>query len=165
MSKCPVKPLRISAASVILVMSAIVFSGWAGGASSAVTAAAPAPTGTAPRVQTVASGLVHPWAVALLADGRFIVSDRPGRLRIVDVKVNGQRGASIAGLPAIAASGQGGLLGYRDRIELENGQVVAEHKLLERDGARIRDVRQGPDGLLYVLTDAPNGRLLRLLPP
>ena len=163
MSKCPVKPLRISAASVILVMSAIVFSGWAGGASSAVTAAAPAPTGTAPRVQTVASGLVHPWAVAPLADGRFIASDRPGRLRIVGV--NGQRCAPIAGLPAIAASGQGGLLGYRDRIELKNGQVVAEHKLLERDGARIRDVRQGPDGLLYVLTDAPNGRLLRLLPP
>jgi glucose/arabinose dehydrogenase len=57
--------------------------------------------------------------------------------------------------------------GYLDRIELSapfKGQVVREHKLLEDGGERIRDVRQGPDGLLYVLTDSPRGRLLRLLP-
>jgi glucose/arabinose dehydrogenase len=53
---------------------------------------------------------------------------------------------------------------YLDRIELKDGQVVAEHKLLEDLGERIRDVRQGPDGLLYLLTDSPNGRLIRLLP-
>ncbi len=52
---------------------------------------------------------------------------------------------------------------YLDRIELKDGQVVAEHKLLEDLGQRIRDVRQGPDGLLYVLTDNANGRLIRLL--
>ncbi|WP_255249929.1 PQQ-dependent sugar dehydrogenase [Polaromonas sp. AET17H-212] len=44
------------------------------------------------------------------------------------------------------------------------GKVVREHKLLEGGGERIRDVRQGPDGLLYVLTDSPRGRLLRLQP-
>ncbi len=56
--------------------------------------------------------------------------------------------------------------GYLNRIELSEpfkGRVVREHKLLE-GGDRIRDVRQGPDGLLYVLTDSPSGRLLRLLP-
>ena len=53
---------------------------------------------------------------------------------------------------------------YLDRIELKDGQVVAEHKLLEDVGQRIRDVRQGPDGLLYVLTDSPSGKLIRLLP-
>ena len=53
---------------------------------------------------------------------------------------------------------------YLDRIELKDGQVVAEHKLLEDLGQRIRDVRQGPDGLLYVVTDSPSGKLLRLLP-
>jgi glucose/arabinose dehydrogenase len=56
--------------------------------------------------------------------------------------------------------------GYLNRIELEQpfkGKVVREHKLLEGAG-RIRDVRQGPDGLLYVLTDSPQGRLLRLQP-
>ena len=53
---------------------------------------------------------------------------------------------------------------YLDRIELKDGQVVAEHKLLEDLGQRIRDVRQGPDGLLYVVTDSPSGKLIRLLP-
>lgn len=57
--------------------------------------------------------------------------------------------------------------GYLNRIELTapfKGKVVREHKLLEGGGERIRDVRQGPDGLLYVLTDSPSGRLLRLQP-
>ena len=57
--------------------------------------------------------------------------------------------------------------GYLDRIELSepfNGKVVSEHKLLTEVGQRVRDVRQGPDGLLYVLTDSSNGKLLRLLP-
>ena len=53
---------------------------------------------------------------------------------------------------------------YLDRIELKDGKVVAEHKLLEDVGQRIRDVRQGPDGLLYVVTDSPSGKLVRLLP-
>jgi len=56
---------------------------------------------------------------------------------------------------------------YLNRIELSapfKGQVVREHKLLDGGGERIRDVRQGPDGLLYVLTDSPRGRLLRLQP-
>lgn len=56
---------------------------------------------------------------------------------------------------------------YLDRIELAapyKGKVVRESKLLADLGQRIRDVRQGPDGLLYVLTDSSNGRMLRLLP-
>ncbi len=42
--------------------------------------------------------------------------------------------------------------------------MVREHRLLADARERIRDVRQGPDGLLYVLTDSAQGRLLRLLP-
>ena len=56
---------------------------------------------------------------------------------------------------------------YLDRIVLTapfKGKVVSEHKLLDKPGERIRDVRQGPDGLLYVLTDSPNGQLIRLQP-
>ncbi|MNQ65448.1 Soluble aldose sugar dehydrogenase YliI precursor [compost metagenome] len=48
------------------------------------------------------------------------------------------------------------------RLELHGDQVVHEERLLEQLDARIRDVRQGPDGYLYVLTDAGNGQLLRL---
>lgn len=56
--------------------------------------------------------------------------------------------------------------GHLSRLELARpfgGQVLREHKLLEGLG-RIRDVRQGPDGLLYVLTDSARGQLLRLVP-
>ncbi|HSX88163.1 MAG TPA: PQQ-dependent sugar dehydrogenase [Pseudomonas sp.] len=48
------------------------------------------------------------------------------------------------------------------RLDLDGERVVHEERLLEELGARIRDVRQGSDGYLYVLTDEANGRLLRL---
>jgi glucose/arabinose dehydrogenase len=91
-------------------------------------------------------------------------------------------------VPSIAPSGmafvtsarygqafQGNLLvgslkfGYLDRIELaqpfgvNGGKVMRESRLLDRVG-RVRDVRQGPDGLIYVLTDGSSGKLIRLLP-
>lgn len=53
---------------------------------------------------------------------------------------------------------------YLNRIELQGGKVVREEKLLQDLRQRIRDVREGPDGLLYVLTDESNGQLIRLLP-
>lgn len=48
------------------------------------------------------------------------------------------------------------------RLQLDGDRVVHEERLLQTLGARVRDVRQGPDGYLYVLTDAPRGQLLRL---
>jgi aldose sugar dehydrogenase len=59
------------------------------------------------RVQTVAQGLEHPWAVAFLLQGRFIVTERPGRMRIVEA--DGKLGAPIAGVPRVATGGQAGL--------------------------------------------------------
>ena len=50
------------------------------------------------------------------------------------------------------------------RLELDQGQVVAEERLLSGEFGRIRDVRQGPDGALYLLTDAAEGQLLKLVP-
>ena len=50
------------------------------------------------------------------------------------------------------------------RLELDGTRVLVEEKLLSSLNARIRDVRQGPDGWLYVLTDGAEGQLLRLLP-
>jgi glucose/arabinose dehydrogenase len=50
------------------------------------------------------------------------------------------------------------------RLELEGTTVVHEERLLGDLKERIRDVRQGPDGHLYLLTDASNGALLRLDP-
>ena len=54
---------------------------------------------------------------------------------------------------------------FLNRVELAGGKVVREERLLGDLGERIRDVRQGPDGYLYVLTDNPKGRLMRLMPP
>ena len=53
---------------------------------------------------------------------------------------------------------------YLDRLELRDGKVVREERLLQDLDQRIRDVREGPDGLLYVLTDERRGQLLRLRP-
>jgi glucose/arabinose dehydrogenase len=60
------------------------------------------------RVETVASGLEHAWGFAFLPDGRILVTERPGRVRIVDR--NGTLSESLGGVPAVAARGQGGLL-------------------------------------------------------
>ena len=50
------------------------------------------------------------------------------------------------------------------RLEINAGQVIHEERLLNGDFGRIRDVRLGPDELIYLLTDSPNGQLLRLEP-
>jgi glucose/arabinose dehydrogenase len=60
------------------------------------------------RIETVASGLEHPWSLAFLPDGRMLVTERPGRLRILDK--DGKLSPPVEGLPAVAAVGQGGLL-------------------------------------------------------
>jgi glucose/arabinose dehydrogenase len=59
-------------------------------------------------VETVARDLQNPWGLAFLPDNRLLVTERPGRLRIVDPE--GNLSAPIGGLPRIAARGQGGLL-------------------------------------------------------
>jgi glucose/arabinose dehydrogenase len=59
-------------------------------------------------VQTFASGLVNPWALAFLPDGRMLVTERPGRIRIVSVE--GQLSPPLKNVPEVFASGQGGLL-------------------------------------------------------
>jgi glucose/arabinose dehydrogenase len=53
---------------------------------------------------------------------------------------------------------------YLARLEVQDGKVVKEEKLLQDLNKRIRDVAEGPDGLLYVLTDEDRGELIRLRP-
>ena len=50
------------------------------------------------------------------------------------------------------------------RLELNGEKVVKEERLLQDLRERIRDVRQGPDGALYLLTDNAAGRILRVAP-
>ena len=58
--------------------------------------------------QTIAQGLAHPWALAFLPDGNFLVTERPGALRVVEPE--GRIRPPVRGVPAVQARGQGGLL-------------------------------------------------------
>ncbi len=60
------------------------------------------------RATNLVVGLEHPWAVAFLPDGRMLVTERPGRLRLAGR--DGQLSPPLAGVPAVLARGQGGLL-------------------------------------------------------
>ena len=75
-----------------------------------------------PRPVTVAHGLVHPWGLAFLPDGRMLVTERPGRLRLVGA--DGRVSPPLAGLPAVDAGGQCGLLDVAvDPRFADNGRV------------------------------------------
>lgn len=60
------------------------------------------------RVETVAEGLKHPWGMVFLPDGRMLVTERPGTLRLVSA--DGSLSDPLSGVPEVVAQGQGGLL-------------------------------------------------------
>jgi glucose/arabinose dehydrogenase len=67
------------------------------------------PSSTGPiAVETVARGLVHPWSLAFLPDGRMLLTERPGRMRIV--MRDGTLSLPLAGVPRVVAYSQAGLL-------------------------------------------------------
>ncbi|GAB2579075.1 PQQ-dependent sugar dehydrogenase [Ramlibacter solisilvae] len=59
------------------------------------------------RGEPVATGLERPWSVAFLPDGRFLVTERPGRMRVVDA--GGKLGPPLGGVPEVVTGGQAGL--------------------------------------------------------
>ena len=69
----------------------------------------PGAGGLAARAVTFTSGLENPWGLAFLPDGRLLVTERPGRMRIVSAD-GSTLSAPLAGVPAVHAAGQGGLL-------------------------------------------------------
>ena len=109
----------------------------------------PQPIAAPLRVDTVARGLERPWALAFLPDGRILVTERPGRLRIVER--NGTLSAPLAGVPAVAARGQGGLLDVAiDPRFAENRLVYISYSEPANDGTAGTAVARGRLG---------NGRL------
>jgi len=123
---------------------------------------APVPAAAAPpsapyRIETVAEGLVHPWALASLPDGRLLVTERPGRLRVLAPMPGGGhalRAEPVAGLPPIYASGQSGLFdvlvdpAFADNgfiyLSFAHGVHAANHLRVVRarfDGTRLHEVR------------------------
>ena len=74
------------------------------------------------RPETVARGLQNPWAVAFLPEGRFLVTERAGRLRVVEP--GGKLGQAVEGLPEVAAGGQGGLLDVVLDADFANNRLL-----------------------------------------
>ncbi|WP_072395979.1 PQQ-dependent sugar dehydrogenase [Hyphomicrobium sp. CS1GBMeth3] len=118
---------------------------------------APEAPKTAVKLTNVVEGLENPWALEFLPDGRMLVTERPGRLRVISK--DGKLGAPITGVPEVMARGQGGLLDvalandYADsgriflsysepRGEGKNGTSVASAKLvLDGDGGALEDFK------------------------
>ena len=105
------------------------------------------------RLESVASGLANPWALAFLPDGRMLVTEREGRLRVVTP--DGTLSEPVSGLPEVSAVGQGGLLdvalhpsfssnrmvylSFAEPREQGNATAVMRGRLSE-DGASLADV-------------------------
>jgi glucose/arabinose dehydrogenase len=102
----------------------------------------PAPAGdTSIRLVTVAEGLEHPWGLAFLPDGRALVTERPGRLRIV--AQDGTVGPALDGVPAVDAKGQGGLLGVALDPDFAGNRLVYLSYAEPRDGGNGTAVARG----------------------
>jgi glucose/arabinose dehydrogenase len=137
------------------------------------------------RVRTVATGLDIPWDIAFLPDGRAFVTERPGRVRLLEADGRLQE-APVARI-AVAHQGEGGLLGLAldpefranqlvylyftgtSGMKLERWQWTGSHLVRQTtlvDGIEAGDIHDsgriafGPDGRLYVATgDAGHPRL------
>ena len=131
------------------------------------------------RVTVVARGLVHPWALAFLPDGSMLVTERPGRLRIVRDGVLDPK--PISGLPEVRAKALGGLQDValhpafaRNRLvyftyikAVENGMgapVVARGRLeggalIDVQDILVTDAREGNSALSARIAFGPDGML------
>lgn len=97
------------------------------------------------RVETVVEGLEHPWAVARLPDGRFLVTERGGRLLLVDAP--GTKPRPVAGVPEVYARGQGGLLDVVLHPDYDkNGWIYLAFAKPVGDGAHTAMVRGRLEG-------------------
>jgi glucose/arabinose dehydrogenase len=130
-----------------------------------------------PKVETVAEGLEIPWEIGFLPDGRALITERPGRVRLLlpDGKLSDKAVANVD----VVADGEGGLLGLAVDPDFETNSFVYLYRTTERgnevaryrlDGTRLREqativqdipaggvhdggrIRFGPDKKLYVST-------------
>ncbi len=93
-------------------------------------------------VVTVAEGLVNPWALAFLPDGRMLVTEKPGRLRVVTA--DGKLSEPVAGLPPVDARGQGGLLDVAlDPGFATNGLIYWSYAEPQSDGSNNTAAARG----------------------
>lgn len=141
------------------IAGAVAIALWAGLAGSSMPAAALDTTTVKTEagdveVTTLASGLVHPWGIAQLPDGRLLVTEQPGRLKIVSE--DGGVSEPIDGVPQVDARNQGGLLDvtldpafeqnrrvymtYAEPAADGTNSTAAARGVLSQDGTRLENV-------------------------
>ncbi len=130
-------------------------------------------------VETFARGLVYPWSLAFLPDGRMLVTEKPGRMRIVSR--DGQLSPPLAGVPGVYSNGQPGLLDViidRDfagsrtiyfcySVNRGGTAAIARARLNDGEAPRLDDVKliftqEGPGGSNNYgcrIVQAPDGNL------
>lgn len=92
------------------------------------------------QVDVVTSGLRSPWGLAFLPEGRFLVTERGGKLRVVEA--DGRIGEPIKGVPQVHAQGQGGLLDViLDPNFADNRTIYLSYAGKDRNGARTTVMR------------------------
>ncbi len=135
------------------------------------------------RIETVAGGLVHPWSLAFLPDGRMLVTERPGRMRIITR--GGELSRPLLGVPNVYAHSQAGLMDvildkdfqrnrmihfcYAEpaddgaRIAVAHGRLVEENRMTRLAAVQTIFRQRGPvSGGLNIgcrMTQAPDGNL------
>jgi glucose/arabinose dehydrogenase len=135
---------------LVLAVSAFLIVSHAAGATDAVFASSAGNL----KVQTVASGLVHPWSLAFLPDGRMLVAERPGRLRII--AADGRLSPPLGNVPKVYAVSQAGLMDillardfaqsrtifvcYAEAAEGGGRIAVLRARLIEDESPRLDDV-------------------------
>ena len=93
-------------------------------------------------VVTVTEGLVNPWGLAFLPDGKMLVTEKPGRLRVVSADGK-QMSEPVAGLPAVDARGQGGLLDVALDPGFQKNQLIYWSYAEPKDGVNNSAVARG----------------------
>ncbi|MGC1881483.1 MAG: PQQ-dependent sugar dehydrogenase [Pseudolabrys sp.] len=135
---------------LVLAVSAFLIVSHAAGATDAVF---PSSAGDL-KVQTVASGLVYPWSLAFLPDGRMLVAERPGRLRII--AADGRLSPPLGNVPKVYAVSQAGLMDillardfaqsrtifvcYAEAAEGGGRIAVLRARLIEDESPRLDDI-------------------------
>ena len=117
------------------------------------------------KLTEVASGLQNPWSLAFLSDGRMLVTERPGQMRIVGS--DGSVSAPIAGVPEVHARGQGGLLDVAVSPNFADDKLIVfsyaeptaggartavARARLDAEGLRLEDVRR-----IFAQNEDPSG--------
>lgn len=102
------------------------------------------------RVETVATGLVHPWSLAFLPGGRMLVTERPGRLRLIEPGPDGRpqlRAEPVGGVPPVLARGQAGLFDVVLNPDFSNnGELLLSFAHGTPEANHLRVVRARFDG-------------------